>query len=120
MYITLGGHDLAFRTFDGKPCTLADGKSTNCEGSGCVYGPCGGKIEWLITADTVHIFQPESDPKKCGWGAVKIQKCEFSGCKQEWIMGSSPSDPEPFTNQKEYLGAKPTCPFTVRKGVRSH
>jgi hypothetical protein len=36
MYITLRGSDLAFRTFDGKPCTLADGKSTNCEGSGCV------------------------------------------------------------------------------------
>ena len=119
MYITLGGHNLAFRTFDGKPCTLADGKSTNCEGAGCVYGPCGGKIEWLITTGpngTVHIFQPKSDPKKCGWEAQGITKCE--GC--DFTIGGNRSDPEPFTNQKEYLGAKPTCLFTACKGGRAH
>ena len=114
MYLTLGGHDLAFRTFGGKPCTLADGKSTNCEGKGCVYGPCGGKIEWVVTAGTVHIFKPKTGPKNCGWDVQGITKCE--GC--DFPIGGNRSDPEPFTNQKEYAGAKSTCPFTECKGGR--
>src|SRR5262245_48482152 len=41
------------RSFGGKPCALADGKSANCEGTQCVYGPCVGKVEFDVTAKEV-------------------------------------------------------------------
>jgi hypothetical protein len=116
MYLTLDGKKLAFRTFGSKPCTLADGKSTNCEGTQCVYGPCGAKIEWEVYAGTVRIFKPKSGPNQCGWEVQGITKCE--GC--DFPIGGNRSDPEPFTNQKEYAGAKATCPFTECKGGRAH
>jgi hypothetical protein len=118
MYITLDGKTMAFRTF-GKPCTLADGKSTNCEGRQCVYGSCGGKIEWEVTAEAVHIFKPVSNPGTCGWEAHKVIECKQGDCK-DWPIGGNRSDPQPFTNQKEYAGAKATCPFTECKGGRAH
>jgi hypothetical protein len=116
MYLTLDGHKMGFRTISAKPCASADGKSKNCEGEQCVYGPCGGKIEWLVTADEVHIFKPVSNPGNCGWEARGIKECE----KCDFPIGGNRSDPESFTNQKEYAGAKATCPFTKCKGGRSH
>jgi hypothetical protein len=116
VYLTLDGKRMGFRTFGGKPCTLADGKSTNCN-SNCVYGPCGAKIEWVVTAEEVHIFKPVSNPGKCGWEAHKVIECNEGDCK-DWPIGGNRSDPEPFTNQKEYAGAKAACPFTVCRGGR--
>jgi hypothetical protein len=119
MYNTLDGMRMRVRSFGGKPCTLADGKSTNCEGTQCVYGPCGGKVEFDVTAKEVKIFKPVSNPGKCGWEARKIESCNIGDCK-DWPIGGNRSDPEPFTNQKEYAGAKATCPFTVCKGGHAH
>jgi hypothetical protein len=115
MFLTLDGKRIGFRTFGDKPCTLADGKSTNCEGMQCVFGPCGGKMEWVATAEEVHIFKPVSNPGKCGWEARKVIACNEGDCK-DWTIGGNRSDPEPFTNQKEYAGAKATCRFTTCKG----
>jgi hypothetical protein len=97
----------------------ANGKSTNCEGGedeGCVYGPCGGKKEWVVEAEEVHIFKPVSKPRKCGWAVRNVIACKV-GC--DWPKGSNRSYPESFTNQTEYPGVTATCPFNrcVRGGT---
>jgi len=109
---------LIFRTYD-KPCTGANGQSANCEGGeseGCVHGPCGGKREWVVDAEELHIFKPVSQPGKCGWAVRNVIACR-EGC--DWPKGSNLSDPEPFTNQTEYPGVTATCPFNrcVRGGT---
>jgi len=121
-YATPDGKTLVFRSF-AKPCTEADGRSTNCvvqeEGDpqACVYGACGGKIEWRVKAEKVHIFKPVSRPEQCGWAAVGNLTCIEGDCK-DWPTGGR-SKPESFTNQTEYPGVTATCPFAhcVRGGT---
>jgi hypothetical protein len=111
---------LIFRTYD-KPCTEANGRSTNCEGDEtnqeCAYGPCGGKREWVVEAEKVHIFKPVSRPRQCGWAVEGNLKCIEGDCK-DWPTGGK-SFPESFTNQTEYPGVTATCPFNrcVRGGT---
>jgi hypothetical protein len=114
-YHTNDGKTLALRVF-AKPCTEADGESTNCEGTGCVYGPCGARIEWAVTAEAVRVFKPVSKPEKCGWDVQKVINCRV-GC--DWPPGSNREYPEPFTNQVQYPGLTSTCPFTgcARGGI---
>ena len=108
---------LVYRVY-GLPCREADGVGTNCgEGSSpfvqCTYGPCGGRVEWAIKAQSVHIFLPVSKPSKCGWEALGILDCiksdDADGCGK---LGGTRSYPESYTGQPLYPGVIPTCGFT--------
>jgi hypothetical protein len=109
-YHTNDGKTLAFRTF-ANPCTEADGVSTNCEGRGCFYGPCGAKIVRAVTAKKVNVFKPASEPEKCGWSVHNFIDCREGDCK-DWPKRAKRSEPERFNNQEEYSGLTPGCPFT--------
>jgi hypothetical protein len=115
-YQTNDGKTLAIRVL-GTPCTEADGKGANCEGQrrddprACAYGPCGLKIESVVTGNQVFIFKPKKGPKKCGLEVRDVSKCE--GDCGDWPIGKTRSDPEPFDKleHKLYGGLKPSCPF---------
>jgi hypothetical protein len=116
-YHTNDGETLAFRIL-AKPCTEADGVSTNCEGRGCFYGPCGAKIVRAVTAKKVNIFKPASEPEKCGWSVHNFINCKEGDCK-DWPNHAKRSEPERFNNQEEYSGLTPGCPYTgcARGGI---
>jgi hypothetical protein len=113
MWATMDGHRMGYRLYDAPPCREADGLGTNC-GVGsdpfkpCDYGPCGARIEWRVTAEAIHIFQPVSKPEKCGWQITNVTTC-LVGC--DWPVGSNRSNPEPFAGQALYAGLTGTCPY---------
>jgi hypothetical protein len=115
-YHTNDGKRLAIRVL-GTPCTEADGKGTNCEGRRddphtCAYGPCGVKIELVVTGDQVFIFKPKKGPKKCGLEVREVSECSGGDCG-DWPIGKTRSIPEPYDNLKHklYGGLQPRCPF---------
>jgi len=111
-YHTNDGRTLVYR-IHAAPCTEADGVGTNCGvGSSpfvqCVYGPCGARIEWAVTAEEVHVFVPVSRPGKCGWEVKNVIECRV-GC--DWPAGAVRQYPEPFVSQVQYPGVTATCPY---------
>ena len=74
----------------------------------CDYGPCGARVEWRVTAEAIHIFQPVSKTEKCGWQVTDVVTC-LVGC--DWRAGSTRSNPEPYAGQALHGGLTGTCPY---------
>jgi hypothetical protein len=104
------------------PCTLQDGKNTNCNGRDCYYGPCGSSSPtWLIAAKEVYVFR-SSNPDKCGWEARNVLSCQRGKCPSPNDPINEPYriySPEPFNDQfpqVQYPGVTPTCPYAACQG----
>lgn len=108
---------LRYQTFSAGPCREADGEGTNC-GIGsypfvrCAFGPCGQQTEWVLRADEIHIFAPNTKPLVCGWVAENISDCgSMEEPDGECKVGSNRHFPEPYIDQPVYDGVMPSCPY---------
>lgn len=76
-WLTRDGTFLVRRTY-GTPCRREDGEGTDCgvgTGVQCAYGPCGVRNDWRLDGANVVIFEPESDPQRCGWHVEDVTRC---------------------------------------------
>jgi hypothetical protein len=81
----------------GAACTTSSG-SSDCSGTGCTYGPCGGAASGPTGASTAAVFYPTSNPSVCGYDPDP---------------GADSGTPENYTgSQQLYAGVTSSCSYT--------